>query len=204
MRRRNQAHFWTLVDSRTLPTPCRHVVSAAGCPGRQRRCKAGVGPTGRAVATASTSPFVALRWLLFPSVKPWPLSSPADKCQPCLVAVKCFPLQRSVTRNGVLHPQPVWAIVDRCLQNWFGGQWPGQGCQGDWRWLARRLEFAALWLSDLEQIVPPSPTSAPQSVRQGSWLPVYATQDQGQNAQGFLLAPNTYQDFTDRICENYR
>lgn len=30
MRRRNRAHFWTLVDSRTLPTPCRHVVSAAG------------------------------------------------------------------------------------------------------------------------------------------------------------------------------
>lgn len=72
MTRLNLAHFWTLVDSRTLLVPCRHTVSVAGvlegrCAGGQVCWRTGVLLTlGRANATTSVFLFIHLRWPLFP------------------------------------------------------------------------------------------------------------------------------------------
>lgn len=44
------------------------------------------------------------------SIKPWPLSSPADNCQPCLVGVKRSSRGLTVTRNRQFWP----LSIDTC------------------------------------------------------------------------------------------
>lgn len=76
MTRLNLAHFWTLVDSRTLPVPRRHVVSAVGV--LEGRC--GVADSWESCCQRFRGTFHC---------------SQVATLQPCLVGVKRFPLQRS-------------------------------------------------------------------------------------------------------------